>query len=248
MFRNKVLVSLMAFGFAAALPTAVYATELVTNGGFESNGGNGQLGYNTSATGWNISGGYTFLFNPQTGTTSGTSADNSGANGQYGSLWLWGPGNGSANGLTTSPTGGAFIAQDSDFQQAPIWQTINNLTIGQSYAVNFDWAAAQQEFFNGPTADQWVVSLGEQSQATATYNLPSHAFSGWMHQAFDFTATDTSETLSFFAQGSPQGPPPFALLDGVSMQAVPEAGSGAAMLLGVVGFGMFARRRARSAK
>lgn len=69
-----------------------------------------------------------------------------------------------------------------------------------------------------------------------------------MSQVFDYTATSSTETLSFMAAGGPGGVPPFALLDSVSMHAVPEASSGVAMLLGVAGFGVFARRRARSAK
>ncbi len=249
MIRKRVLVLVASLGFVAALPTAGFAqTELVTNGGFETNTGNGQLGYNTSATGWSISGGYTFLFNPQGGTVSGSSADNSGANGQYGYLYLHGPGNGTSNGLTNSPTGGAFIAQDSAFQQAAITQTITGLTAGHTYALSFDWAAAQQSGFTGPTYDAWQVSLGGQTQTTATINNASHAFSGWQHQVFDYTATSSTETLSFFATGGPQGVPPFALLDSVSMKAVPETGSGVAMLMGVAGFGIFARRRAQSKK
>jgi hypothetical protein len=59
--------------------------ELVTNGGFEmTTNGNGQLGYNTNATGWSVvapSGSYIFLFGPGT-------ADTTGANGEYGGLTL----------------------------------------------------------------------------------------------------------------------------------------------------------------
>jgi hypothetical protein len=171
MFRNRFLGLIAAVGVAAAMPSAAFAGELITNGGFESNAGNGQLGNSTSATGWSISGGYTFLFNAQGSTTSGTSADNNGAFGQYGNLYLWGPGTGVSNGLTTSPTGGAFIAQDSAFQSAAITQSISGLTVGQTYELSFDWAAAQQSGFNGPSFDQWQVSLGGQTQSTATYNL-----------------------------------------------------------------------------
>jgi hypothetical protein len=190
--------------------------DVVTNGGFESNGGNGQLGYNTSATGWSISGGYSFLFAPGT-------ADTTGASGQYGALSLWGPGNGSANGLpATSPAGGYFLAQDSDFQQAAISQTINGLTAGQQYQLGFYSAGAQQFGFSGLSTDQWQVSLGAQTQTTGVVNVASQGFSGWTYQTMNFTATSSSEVLSFLALGSPSGVPPFALLDGVSLNAVPE--------------------------
>lgn len=52
-----------------------------------------------------------------------------------------------------------------------------------------------------------------------------------------FVADATTATLSFLAQGSPQGVPPFSLLDGVSGSAVPESATWAMMIagLGLVG-------------
>ena len=44
---------------------------------------NGQLRFNTTVAGWTVTSpphSYFFLWNPQSGTTSGTSADNSGSN------------------------------------------------------------------------------------------------------------------------------------------------------------------------
>ena len=209
-----------------------FASNLVVNGSFETNGGNGQVNYTTTLSGWSLNNpSYTFVFGPGT-------ADTTGANGQYGFLALWGPGNGSANGLpATSPDGGYYIAQDSDFQQNAIYQTINGLTAGQSYTVSFWWAAAQQYTFNGPNQSQWQVSLGTQTQSTAFASIPSHGFSGWMYQSFTYTATSSSEVLSFFANGSPPVPP-FALLDGVTLNAnssVPEPGTITLMASGLMG-------------
>ena len=112
-----------ALGLGTALMALLYgspgyATQFIANGDFTTNGGNGDLGFNTIATGWTVApppGSYFFLFNPQSGTTSGTSADNSGAVGFFGSLKLWGPGTGSNNGLTLSPNGSAFIGADPAF-------------------------------------------------------------------------------------------------------------------------------------
>ena len=236
------IASILALALAAAGVTPAFAVNLVQNGDFESNGGNGQVGVTTYATGWSVpadADSYTFLFAPGT-------ADTSGASGQYGFLGLWGPGNGVANGLpATSPDGGYYIAQDSDFQQAAISQTINGLTPGESYTVSFWWAAAQQQNFYGDTASQWQVSLGADTQSTAFANIASQGFSGWMYQSFTYTATSSSEVLSFFANGGPPVPP-FALLDGVSLEAaIPEPSTWAMLLTGFAGLGYSGLRAAR---
>jgi hypothetical protein len=199
------------------LAQVALANNLVLNGGFESTtAGAGQLGYNTEATGWSTSG-YNFLFTPG-------SADTTGAVGQYGSLYLWGPNDGSANGLpATSPAGGNYIGADGAYQVGAISQTISGLTVGQTYALSFYWAGVQQYGFTGDTTENWTASLGSQSQTTTTVTPVSHGFSGWIAQTFDYTATSTSETLSFLATGTPSGEPPFSLLDGVSLSAVPES-------------------------
>lgn len=215
--------------------------DLVTNGGFGSNGGNGQLGFNTNATGWTSSG-YNFLYAPGT-------ADTSGANGQFGNVQLWGPGNGSANGLpATSPAGGYFVAADTDFEVGAIQQTINGLTPGDLYRVKFWWAGAQQEGFFGPTKEQWQVSFGSETKSTPFVNISSEGFSGWIQESFTFKADGTSDVLSFLAQGTP-GEPPFALLDGVSVNAVavPEPASLTLTVFGLLGLGAaYLRRRFKS--
>lgn len=185
--------------------------DLILNGGFETlTNGFGQIGYNTNATGWQTTG-YNFVFGPGT-------ADTTGVTGSDGPLSLWGPGNGSANGLpSSSPNGGNYIAADGAYEIAPITQTVNGLTVGKTYQLSFDWAAAQQSGFNGPTTDQWIVSFGNMTLSTPVLSIPSHGFSGWQTQSFDYVASSSSEVLSFLANGTPSGVPPFALLDGVTI-------------------------------
>jgi hypothetical protein len=206
--------------------------DLITNGGFESTtSGNGQLGFNTNATDWSVpvpSGSYTFVFAPGT-------ADTSGANGQYGTVQLWGPGDGSNNGLpASSPAGGNYIASDSDFQQGAVSQMIDGLNAGASYTLGFWWAGAQQAGFSGSSTAQWDVSFGSETQDTAVLNTPSEGFTGWQYQTLTFTADATSDLLSFLAVGTPGGVPPFVLLDGVSLDPVPEAAP-SLLLLTVLG-------------
>ena len=214
--------------------------NLVTNGGFEAtpNGG-GELGFNTNATGWTTDG-YNFLFTPG-------SADSTGVTGSYGNLQLWGPNNGSPNGLpATSPAGGNYVAADGAFIVAPIQQTIDGLIAGNKYTVGFYWAGAQQYGFSGPTTEQWDVSLGNQTFDTAAVANANHGFTGWMYQTFTFTADSSSDVLSFLAVGTPDGEPPFSLLDGVTLNHVPEPTSLVALVAGLTLVGVVRRRRRRA--
>jgi hypothetical protein len=247
--KSQIIRTIVLSAVIGSAAPALAGTELVSNGGFESSSlGPCQVGYCTTVTDWSVpdpsqNGSYTFLF-----AASGTGSGDNGVNNQYGgTLSLYGPANGVNNGLGPSPQGGNYIAQDSAYDQGAISQTINGLTSGESYVVSFYWAAAQQNGFNGPTYDQWQVSLGGQTLDTATVDIPSHGFSGWMYQTLTFTATSSSELLSFYANGGPPGVPPFALLDGVSMMAVPEPSTWAMMLIGFGGLGVAAYRSRRKA-
>ena len=231
----------LAAGIAALIAGSAGAANLVTNGGFESTtNGPGQLwnGY-TALTGWTAVDGFNFVF--ASGTLDTTGSYSSQFNGN---LTLWGANNGGIGAPpATSPAGGNFVVNDGAFETTAIQQTIAGLTPGGKYAVSFYWAAGQQTGFTGDTTEGWRVSLGGESHDTAILANPSHDFQPWRLTTLNFTATGTSEVLAFLALGTPDGLPPFSLLDGVSLTAVPEPATWGLMIAGLGMVGVAARRR-----
>jgi hypothetical protein len=249
--------ALAALGLAA---NASANPNLVQNGGFEnlSSGAANEWyaglsnGFNPGAVlaDWSLSaGGSGIVFGPGGADTTGAVLD-PGIN-----AGLWGPNSGSANGLpATSPAGGNYFADDDPVGfHATLSQSITGLTVGDRYRLGFYWAAGQiwepaVGGWNGPTQNQLAVSLGTETFSTPVLSIASHGFSGWLGQSFVFTATSSAEVLSFlFESPSSVGVPPAALLDGVSLAAVPEPATWAVMLIGIAGLGAVARRRRNAA-
>jgi PEP-CTERM motif/Protein of unknown function (DUF642) len=223
-------------GAALLLFSAGAKADLITNGSFETTTGYGQIGWNgNTLSGWSTNG-YNFLF-PSTGGA---------VNGSAGSLSLYtGSGVVGSALLGPSPDGGNYIGADGAFEVGAINQTINGLVSGAQYTVSFYWAGAQQTNFSGTTTEKWLVSLGSQTLSTNTVTDVSNGFTGWQQTFLTFTATGNSEVLSFLAQGTPDGQPPFSLLDGVSMNAVPEPASMTLLGTGLAALGFIRRRRTR---
>ena len=268
--------SLVALCLTSCFITNIQAANLIINGGFETtaNGTNKQIGTSaalpgrfTSITGWYTTAVTATSTNPEgnslnlvlaSGTGEATGALNRFSVPSGGPILLkfWGASNGGPTVASAgsqifndvSPTGGNYVAIDGGFDVGAINQQMSGLTVGQNYKLSFSWAVAQQQGFEAPggLTEKFVVSLGTQTIETPTISYINHGFKGWFQQTMVFTPTVTNPILSFLSVGTPTGQPPFALLDGVSLEVVPEPSScliGAFTLSGL----MLRRRRVKLA-
>ena len=203
------------------------ATNLVVNGGFETvaSGVTGKTSFANNVTGWTGGSGLTFIDYP------GTADD-----GSYLSVYKGFP--------AVSPDGGKFVEADADpTYSSAITQTIGGLTVGNQYLLTFFQGAGQQAGFTGATTERWQVNFGTAQQLSSRFSLPQGGTGPWQAQSMLFTATSVSQTLSFLAVGTPNGQPPIAFLDGVSLTAVPEPATWALLLAGFGAVGIQVRRR-----
>lgn len=233
------LLALVVAGSALVSVQASAATNLVKNGDFES-GYTGNTEFNTwyspdkGPTAWTSEtySAFNLYFSAATATTVSAQT-------QYGSDRQM-----LAPSFVASPTGGNFVALDGDpTNRGYLTQEISGLTKGKNYVVSFDWGASQLQNRQGPTTEQLVVGFGGGTQTTALVHNESQGFTGWMHDSMTFHATSTSQVLSFLSLGTPVGLPPMAVLDGVSVAAVPEPATWGLMLVGFGLVGAAVRRR-----
>jgi hypothetical protein len=262
-FRRAAAQMMLGVAAVAAIATPAGAVidpshQFITNGDFEqTTNGYGELSYATNVVGWTSSTdgdgnyGYNFVFNPTNAKTGVASQYN-------GTLALWSQGNGGTTPLTASPTGGNFIGADGAFQNGIISQAITGLIVGQSYALTFNYAGAQQTGYTGATTESWYYGMASNGysgvQQTDVLNNASKGFTGWRAETYNFVATSASDTLYFLAQGTPNGQPPFSLLDSVSLtgafgtvSAAPDPATWMMMMVGFGVIGLSMRRKTKAA-
>ena len=236
------------FAFAATALLAAgsaSAANLVTNGSFETvtpgSPASFEFGasflYPTNVTGWSspATNAFNLYFDAATATTADAVTRFPGEQQRLSQL------------PSLSPDGGNFIGIDGDTGfNGPVEQLVSGLTAGKSYSVKFYWAGTQLSNRTGETTEQIFVTFGGDTQATGVAVNPTHGFQGWYSENFTFTAHSSSQLLSFLSIGTPNGLPPIALLDGVSVTGVPEAATWAMLVAGFGLVGFAARRRTRA--
>ena len=225
--ERQFILGILAMTLTLVAAGNVDAGNLVVNGDFENTSvttGQKVQFSSASVTGWTGGSNLTYIASPGTASTV------------YLAVYPGLP--------STSPVGGNFVEADGDpTYSSTISQSISGLTVGQKYDVTFWQAAGQQVNFTGPTTEEWKVGLGSEYHYSHQYQLPQGATGPWQFQYLEFTATATTEALSFLAVGTPNGAPPISFLDGVSLQAVPEPSSLALVAFGVIGLALARSRR-----
>ena len=235
MIRNIALAALAATAIAATPASA--ATDYVQNGGFDTVSNNSQnfqvdpgnpygsvSNWSTSST---PSGNpYNILFHSGIATSGNAVGEYSYTGKEY------------LNALPANNAGhGNFMALDGDTNvNGNFFQTLTGLVTGNTYTLTFDWATGQIASRSGATSEGLTVQIGNLTATFGPTATPSGGATPWTTVTRTFQASGTTQVLNFLAVGSPNGLPPVALLDNVSVkQAVPEPSTWAMML---VGFGM----------
>jgi hypothetical protein len=148
-----------------------------------------------------------------------------------------------------SPDGGKFahmLAWLDGENQEGIFQTLTGLTIGMDYEISFWQSITDTNFTPSGILGQWQVRFGATTLYSSTMAAPTATTPyGWDLQALTFTATSTTQDLSFLAKSYDESEPVYMGLDGVSLRevVVPEPSSALLLGLGLTALAMSRGRR-----
>ena len=212
----------------AAAGPAMAATNLVTNGGFES----GNTGFTSTYT--YVAPGGSMV--PEATYSVGQNAAS------YHPSWA---------SITAIEGRNYFIANGSSVDNAPAWsQTLTGLTVGQSYQFSaFAVNVCCNSTFGGPNASPFIVTVGTGTSAGTNPIATSGSLGStgtWTQFTGQFTANATSTALSIYTDINALSGNDY-WLDAISVAAVPEPAMWGMM---IAGFGMAgaAMRRRRQTK
>ena len=120
-----------------------------------------------------------------------------------------------------------------------VYQTISNLVVNATYAVSYPYGGR-----TSGDAASLAVYFGDTLLTTNSGSLGS-----WTSNVFNVVAKSTTEQLTFKSLASGGTPSYGNEITNVSVTAVPGpvAGAGFPALLGLIGFGIYRRRRAIAA-
>jgi hypothetical protein len=143
----------------------------------------------------------------------------------------------------TSPDGGNYFAADGDPTYTSILQqSISGLTVGQQYTLSFYQGLFTGYSYFTAVDGHWQVGFGSDVVDSTSMHAPQNSSADWQAQSMTFTASSTTQLLSFMAVATPNEPP-IVTLDGISLVAVPEPSG--AVLIGTCGMLMLLRRSRR---